>query len=67
MESKNSLIVRNMSQILFKPERHDIKGGHEDKHMKVRDKFWELRILELTDVSCKGIEVLARQNFIKKT
>ena len=65
MESKNLLIVRNMSQILFKPERHDIKGGHEDKHMKVRDKLWELRILELTDVSCKGIEVLAKQGFNK--
>ena len=34
--------------------------------MKVRDKFRELVVLELTDVSCKGIEVLATQKFMIK-
>ena len=41
-----------------KPQRHDIQGGHENEHMKVGDKLWELWILELTDVSCKGVKVL---------
>ena len=43
------------------PERHDIQCGHEHQHMEVRHKLWELGVLELTDVSRKGIEVLVGQ------
>lgn len=42
------------------PERHDIQGGHEYKHVKVGHKLWELGVLELTDVSRKGVEVLGQ-------
>ena len=42
------------------PEWHYVKGGHENENMKVRDKFWELIVLELTDISCEGVEVLQK-------
>ena len=45
------------------PEWHYVKGGHENENMKVRDKFWELIVLELTDISCKGVEVLHKDTY----
>ena len=55
LESKRLL---NQLRDFVQPERHDVQGGHEHKHVKVGHKLWELGVLELTDVSCKGVEVL---------
>ena len=55
LESKRLLIKLHD---FVQPERHDVQGGHEHKHVKVGHKLWELGVLELTDVSCKGVEVL---------
>ena len=49
------------ANVFYQPERHDVQGGHENQHMKVGHKLRELRVLELTDVSCKGVEVLGQR------
>ena len=53
--------VTQQLHVVIQPERHDIQGRHEYKHMKVGHKLWELGVLELTDVSCKGVEVLGQR------
>ena len=60
-------VTHNQLYDFIQPERHDIQGGHEDKHMKVGHKLWELGVLELTDVSCKGVEVLGQRYMKEKS
>ena len=43
------------------PEWHNVKSGHEDKNMNVRDSSEELSRPELRHILGKGVEILRRK------